>query len=105
MSRRSALSAIFLQRLAGRQCTGRRKPPKWSTKRLAGRDVGGLEQPLDAVRAHGREHRDRPVMVRDLNRFALAHTADRGRQPIPKLTYADLVRHPVATCYHNIGRI
>ncbi len=93
MRRRSALSAIVPERLAARQCTGWRKPAEWSIQRVAGRDICGLEQLIDAVRARGREHRDWPVMVGDLNCLTVAHAADRRCQPVAKLPYADLFRH------------
>ena len=47
MRRRSALSAIVLERLAGSERTDRGKPADWSNERLAGRYIWGLEQPLD----------------------------------------------------------
>jgi hypothetical protein len=93
MSRGSALSAIVLERLGGRQASGRRKPTKWSIERLAWRDVGGLEQPVDAVPTYGREHRDGLAMMGDLNRLAVAHATDRCRQLVAQLPYSHLIGH------------
>src|SRR5665213_2341154 len=98
MRRRSALSAIVLERLAGGLCAGWHKPPQRSGQGLAGSDVRGLEQPADAIRADGCEHRDGPMMVGDLNRLAVAHAADRGCQPVTKLPDTDLLGH----CDHTL---
>lgn len=93
MRRGSVLSPIVLERLAGGQSTDRREPPRWSREGLAGRDIRGLEQSVDASGGNWREHRNRTVVVRDLNRLAVAHAANGRRQAVAKFPYTDLLRH------------
>lgn len=51
-------------------------------ERLARGDIRGLMQPFDAILTDGGQHRDRLVMVRDLDRLPGTDPANRCRQSV-----------------------
>jgi hypothetical protein len=101
--RRSALSAVFLDGLAGGHRAGygiasqRLYEVRWRGH-LASRD-----ELLESVVRQRSKDGDGDSIMRDLERLALAYAPNGCRECVSKLSNTDATAH-VVTCYHQLPR-
>src|SRR6266536_4832095 len=97
----SALSAVFLQGLAGSDRANWWEASNWAGQRAALLHLTPRHQASQPVLRDRGEQGNRLAVVCDLDRFPLAHTPHGCRQVVPQFTYSDSGPH-VTTCYHSV---
>src|ERR687896_137150 len=99
--RRSALSAVVLDGLAGGYRASHGVALEGLDQLRRRRRLATRKELLGSVRGEGSQDGDRYSIVGDLERLALAHAPDGRRERVSKLSNADAGAH-VVTCYHRV---